>query len=323
MTGPAREPGEPRGRHAAAEPPAVMPGGPVDIGDPGRAAVTVVPRPDCRFPFHNDIVADVARFSGPDGGELHLLAASVRGLSHLYYGKVRQDSFGHLVTEDGRWLVAAVADGVSAGQHSHVAAEIVSQVGCRLLVAQLAECPPEELDWRAVLDGVADEIVEHARGRLAPVDATLLDIARELAATALFAVVPVAPAESGARTVHVMSLGDTSAWVLRPGAAAVWDSLQAVKNRGSVLASSTTMALPGVPAEPAPPVTTTLGPGETLVLMSDGVGDPLGGGTGEVGEYLAGVWREPPDPFTFIAQVGFRRRSYDDDRTVLAIWPVQ
>ena len=324
MSGPAREPmaqGEPRGRHAAAEQPADLPGGPVDIGDPGRAAVTVVPRPDCRFPFHNDIVADVARF--PGDGELHLLAASVRGLSHLYYGKVRQDSFGHLVTSDGRWLVAAVADGVSAGQHSHVAAEIVSQMGCRLLVAQLEERPPAELDWRAVLDGVADEIVGHARRRLALVDSTLLDVARQLAATALFAVVPIVPADSGERTVHVMSLGDTSAWVLRPDAAPAWDSLQVVKNRGSVLASSMTMALPGVPAKMAPPVTTTLRPGEALVLMSDGVGDPLGGGTGEVGEYLADAWREPPDPFTFIAQVGFRRRSYDDDRTVLAVWPVQ
>jgi hypothetical protein len=314
---------EPSGRHAAPEQPAGLPGGPVDIGDPGRAAVTVVPRPDGRFPFHNDIVADVARFPCTGGDELHLLAASVRGLSHLYYGKVRQDSFGHLVTENGRWLVAAVADGVSAGEHSHVAAEIVSRAGCRLLVAQLEERSPAELDWRAVLDGVADEIVDHARRRLALADSTPLDVARQLAATALFAVVSVVPDESGERPVHVMSLGDTSAWVLRPGAAPAWDSLQAVKNRGSVLASSATMALPGVPTELAPPVSTTLGPGEALVLMSDGVGDPLGGGTGEVGEYLAGAWREPPDPFTFIAQVGFRRRSYDDDRTVLAVWPVQ
>jgi hypothetical protein len=309
------------GRHAAAEP-NHLPGHPVDIGDPGRAAVTVVPRPDGRFPFHNDIVADVARIPG-QAGELHLLAASVRGLSHLYYGKVRQDSFGHLVTKDNRWLVAAVADGVSAGPHSHVAAEIVSRVGCRLLVAQLEERAAADLDWRAVLEGVAAEIVGHARRRLELVDPTLLDVAGQLAATALFAVVGVEPTEEGDRPVHVMSLGDTSAWVLRPGTTSAWNSLQAVKNSDSVIASSATMALPGVPVELAPPVTAGLRPGEALVLMSDGVGDPLGGGTGEVGEYLVDAWREPPDPFTFIAQVGFRRRSYDDDRTVLAIWPVQ
>ncbi|MCT2588267.1 protein phosphatase 2C domain-containing protein [Actinophytocola gossypii] len=313
----------PGGRHAAVERPERPPGRPVDIGDPGRAAATVVPRPDGRFPFHNDIVADAARVPGPAGGELHLLAASVRGLSHLYYGKVRQDAFGHLVTRDGRWLVAAVADGVSAGSHSHVAAEIVTRLGCRLLVEQLDDRPAAELDWRAVLDGVGGEIVRHARQRLGLVDSTLPDVAGRLAATALFAVVAVDPAETGDRPVHVMSLGDTSAWVLRPGAPPAWDPLQAVKNDGSVVASAATMALPGVPVELAPPVTTSLTPGEALVLMSDGVGDPLGGGTGEVGEYLAGAWREPPDPFTFIAQVGFRRRTYDDDRTVLAVWPVQ
>jgi hypothetical protein len=309
-----------RGRHAAAEPDH-LPGRPVDIGEPGRAALTVVPRPDGRFPFHNDIVADVARIPGR-AGELHLLAASVRGLAHLYYGKVRQDSFGHLVTGDDRWLVAVVADGVSAGPYSHEAAEIVSRVGCRLLAAQLEQRVAAELDWRAVLEGIAGEIVGHAHRELDLVDPGVLEVAEQLAATALLAVVALDPTEEGDRPVHVMSLGDTSAWVLRPDGTPAWESLQALKNSGAVIASSATMALPGMPADLAPPMTTSLRPGEVLVLMSDGVGDPLGGGTGEVGEYLAGAWREPPDPFTFIAQVGFRRRSYDDDRTVLAVWPV-
>lgn len=309
------------GRHAAQESDQ-LPGGPVAIGDPGRAATTVVPRPDDRFPFRHDIVADVARIPGPATGELHLLGASVRGLSHLYYGKVRQDAFGYLVTKDGRWLVAAVADGVSAGAHSHVAADIVSRVGCRLITAQLEERDPAELDWPALLDTLVAEIVGHACRKLGLVDPTVADVAAELAATALFAVVAVEPSGAGERPVHVMSLGDTSAWVLRPDATPGWESLQDVKNQGSAVASSATMALPGLPAELAPPVATTLRAGEVLVLMSDGVGDPLGGGTGEVGEYLAEAWRRPPDPFSFIAQVGFHRRSYDDDRTVLAVWPV-
>ena len=61
---------------------------------------------------------------------------------------------------------------------------------------------------------------------------------------------------------------------------------------------------------------------QVLVLMSDGVGDPLGAGTGEVGQTLAESWRKPPYILTFAAQVEFARRSFDDDRTVIAVWPV-
>jgi hypothetical protein len=41
----------------------------------------------------------------------------------------------------------------------------------------------------------------------------------------------------------------------------------------------------------------------------------------DVQEVLAGWWMQPPDPFTFAAQVGFARKSHMDDRTVVGIWP--
>jgi hypothetical protein len=295
--------------------------GPLAIGDPGRAATAVVPRPDERFPFRHDIVADTARIPSR-GGELDVLGASVRGLSHLYYGKVRQDAFAYLLTRDHRWLVAAVADGVSSGDHSHVAADIVSQYGCELVARQLGEHTAAELDWHAILTELAREIVAVASRRFGLVEPVLEDVTDQMAATALFAVVGVEPGPTGGRPVHVMSLGDTSAWLLRPEATPAWRALHEVKNAGSVVASSATAALPGMPADLAPPVSTELRPDEVLVLMSDGVGDPLGGGTGDVGAYFAQAWRQAPDPFTFTSQVGFRRRSYDDDRTVVAVWPV-
>jgi serine/threonine protein phosphatase PrpC len=288
--------------------------GPLSIGDPGRAATAVVPRRDERFPFRHDIVADTARVGGLD-----VLGASVRGLSHLYYGVVRQDAFAYRRTRDRRWLVVAVADGVSAGDHSHVAADIVSHTGCDLVAAQLEKRDPADLRWHAILTELAGEIVTRAKQLFGPAPE---NVACRMAATALFAVVGVEPAESGDRPVHVMSVGDTSAWLLRPDAEPAWQALHEVKNGASVVASSATAALPGMPSRLATPVTTCLRPDEVLVLMSDGVGDPLGHGTGDVGAYLAQAWRRAPDPFTFAAQVGFRRRSYDDDRTVVAVWPV-
>ncbi len=310
------------GRHAAPDRtqaggwPAAFP-----IGDPGRAPATVVPRPDERFPFRHDMVSDSVRIPG-DAGELHVMGASVRGLSHRYYGKVRQDSFGRLVSDDGQWLIVAVADGVSSGDHSHIAADIVCELGCRMVSRQLVERDAAELDWTAVLRFLSTEMVEHAAGEFGLVEPSLEQVAERLAATALFAVVRVEPKETGDRPVHVMALGDTSAWLLRPDVKPAWNPLHEVKNAGRAVASSATMALPGLPPQPVPPVATTLRAGEVLVLMSDGVGDPLGGGTGDVGEVLAETWREPPDPFAFTAQVGFQRRSYDDDRTVVAVWPV-
>lgn len=308
------------GKHAAADRaggwPAAFP-----IGDPGRAAAAVVPRPDERFPFRHDIVSDSVRIPGNEG-ELHLMGASVRGLSHLYYGKVRQDAFGRLLSADGRWLIVAVADGVSSGDYSHIAADIVCEQGCRLVSRQLLERDAAELDWTVVLRCLSDEMVDRAAGEFGLAEPTLAQVAERLAATALFALVRVEPTGTGDRPVHVMALGDTSAWLLRPDSRPAWEPLHEVKNAGSVVASAATMALPGLPRRPVPPVATTLRAGEVLVLMSDGVGDPLGRGTGDVGEVLADAWRQPPDPFAFTAQVGFQRRSYDDDRTVVAIWPV-
>jgi hypothetical protein len=107
--------------------------------------------------------------------------------------------------------------------------------------------------------------------------------------------------------------------VLRDGA--TWEPQQTLKNEGSTVASSRVEALPLLPPELDSPVATTLRPTDALVLMTDGIGDPLGDGSGPVGRFLAKMWSRPPAPLAFAAHVDFTRRSHDDDRTALAIWP--
>lgn len=311
------------GRHAEPDPgwPSDVPA--VAVGEPGRAAALVTARPDSAVPFHPDTVLDGVRVSGATGTDrLDLRAASVRGLSHRYYGRVRQDDYAFVVTGDSRYLVLAVADGVSAGALSHVAAGIVTRHGCRRIAGQLTNCEPDDLDWTAILCGVADDVVSRA-GATDPDlrDGDAPTVAERMAATVLFAVVGTDPGADGAHPVYAMAYGDTSAWLLDPAAQPPWSPLHAVKNAGAGLASSATFAVPLVPATAPPPVRTHLAPGCALVLMTDGVGDPLGGGGGDVGTYLAAAWTQPPDPLTFAAQIGFARRSYDDDRTVVAVWP--
>ena len=108
--------------------------------------------------------------------------------------------------------------------------------------------------------------------------------------------------------------------MLREGAG--WEPVRPVKNDGADIATASTRALPLAGSEIAAPRVTALRRSDVLVLMSDGVGDPLHDGKGSVGRFLAAAWARPPAPIEFAAQVDFARSSHDDDRTAVAIWPV-
>jgi hypothetical protein len=289
---------------------------PYSIGDPGRAAWAVVPLPDQENWHRRDSVFDGFALEAPGPVRHVLRAASVRGLSHRAYGKPRQDEYGYQLTPDGRYLVLCVADGLSSGSRSHLAAEVAVRTGTALLVNALAEASPAELDWAQIVGEVAGHIVAYARKRLPDgAGMTVDDVVGWMGTTATYAVVDLAGAVLG---VHAVMVGDSSAWVLR---AAGWEALSEVKNAGVDIATSAVEALPRVSQRERLRLHATVGPGEALVLMTDGVGDALGDGRGEVGEYLGAAWRTPPHEVDFVGQVGFSRKSFDDDRTVIAIWP--
>ncbi len=292
------------------------------VGDPGRAAGQVRPLPDLRFPERPDTVVDGYTIAGPDGRPgVEVRAAGVRGLAHRYYGTVRQDSAAVRVSGDGRWLVAAVADGVSAGAHSHVAADAAATGAATDLAAQMAANPPEAIDWAGFLASLAEHVAGATRAHLAghglDPSGDLSHVASQAAATLLVAIVALDSDPDGSRELHLIGLGDTSAWNLECGG---WRCLHGAKTQ-DVLASSATAALPILPPRPPQPLRSRLDRGQVLALVTDGVGDPLGDGAGEVGAFLAEHWQAPPAPLEFAAQIDFARRSYDDDRTAVVIWP--
>lgn len=295
---------------------------PFEVGDPGRAA-TAPSYPDPDNWDHRDTVLDGVLLKGADGLQpMALRAASTRGRAHRFAGRVRQDAYAFRC--DGRFVVAAVADGMSSRPLSHVAANVVSQHGCHLVAKLLETASPDELDWAYILRVLAAKVINAGRRRLQVaaqprvVEPDPEEVARELATTVLFAVVDMRPAVDG-HPVHVLAYGDTSAWVLRSGVR--WEPQNPVKNQGTAVASSATDALPYLPGQPPEVVRTRLAPTDVLLLISDGVADPLDDGTGSVGEFLAVNWRRPPEPLAFAAHVDFARRSHDDDRTAVAIWP--
>lgn len=318
--------GPPPGPRAADEPwSGESTGGfvPFQVGDPGRAA-TVRAYPDPENWDVRDTVLDGVQLLDSRGvAALELRAASARGRAHRYQARVRQDAYAF--RSDGTFLVAAVADGVSSGVLSHVAANIVSQHGCHMIAKKLEHVTPAELDWTDLLRVLATKVINAGRRRLSPPGGSGADelpteeIARHLSTTALFAVVGLDPVD-GLHPVQLFAYGDTSAWILRFGRR--WEPQQAVKNDGAAVASSATDALPFFPQQAPPATFAHLAATDTLVLVSDGIGDPLGDGTGPVGAFLATHWHRPPEPLEFAAQVDFARRSHDDDRTAVAIWPI-
>jgi hypothetical protein len=290
---------------------------PYEVGDPGRAAREVV----ASLPDNPHDPADT-QVDGGTVGSLVVRAASTRGTSHRHNGTPRQDDYA-ICTAGDRWLVVAVADGVSAGSLSHHAATIACR-GAATLVREvlLRSDNLQALAWDEVTSVLARRIVAHGRRTLATQESvdeiSPAVVAREMATTLVVAAVAAAPQGDGTRPGVVIALGDTSVFLLdRDGA---WSPITDVKNEGAEVASSAVLALPYLPHEQLVPRPVRLAAGEALFVMTDGVGDPLGRGDGAVGRFLAKVWAQPPNPLSFGGQVGFARRSFDDDRTVVGIW---
>jgi hypothetical protein len=65
----------------------------------------------------------------------------------------------------------------------------------------------------------------------------------------------------------------------------------------------------------------SLEPGSVLLLCTDGLALPLAGGDGDVGRTLRRELAVPPDIIDFARLLDFSRSTYDDDRTLVAIWP--
>lgn len=294
------------------------------IGDPGRAFTRIVPSPTGHLGVP-DTILDGVTVADPEGSpRLVLRAASGRGLSHQQYGDPRQDAYAFDLSEDGRHLVALVADGVSAAPWSHVGARIATEEGCAHVAKLLVGMAAVDIPWREVFvmlsERMQDACATLPSSEACDVELDAHQVAQKMAATIIAGVVGLTPDEEGSFPVTVVRLGDTSAWLLDQTDG--WVPLGDVKNAGNVIAESATACLPLVPEEEPVVVATSLDPGAAFFLLSDGVGDPLGAGKGEVGAALQQLWTTPPHPLDFAAQVCFGRKTFDDDRAAVGVWPV-
>jgi serine/threonine protein phosphatase PrpC len=269
--------------------------GPLTIGEPAPA---IEPRLAAGDPYRPDMIAD-----GGSAFGLTVRGASVRGLQKRFAGGPRQDDMclgSHVPT---RTVIAAVADGVSGASRSELGAALAVRYAAAAVARQLDD---GEIDWAGVFEQAAWALV--SEGRRVGADPA------SFATTLLAATVSAAKRDEVA--VQVAAVGDSPAFRLQGRR---YDPIVDSPPSEDGLIGGSVAALPGAAREVVTR-TCTLGQGDALLLCTDGIALPLAGGEGELGRTLARELATPPDIVDFARLLDFSQSTYDDDRTLIAVW---
>lgn len=263
------------------------------------------------LPFRPDAVID-----GWSTDAVTLRGVSLRGHLHRYNGAPRQDDFALHHLPDGR-VIVLVADGVSGAAQSHIGASTATRQAAEWLHAQLGD-DIADTDWLGLLKSTAWALNERAQTLLGLAEPDPVRAEEQLSTTLMCAVIE--PTGTGALRAHLVGAGDSAAWLLSSG-----QFIQILGGKAeseSGIASSAVVGLPRVPTEVTPVVIDVMGD-DVLLIATDGIGDPLGTGQGGVGNLFRDVLTKPcpPSLLEFAHAVDFSRETFDDDRTLVAVWP--
>jgi hypothetical protein len=282
------------------------------VGSPSPPTEPAAIGPGYRsMPFRPDVIID-----GWSTDVVTLRGVSQRGHLHRYNGAPRQDDFAAHHLPDGR-VIVLVADGVSQAPQSHIGASTATKQAAEWLHCHLGK-DTADTDWMTLLKSTAWALTERAQ--------TLLDLgapdplrAEEQLATTLVCAV-IEPTGTGALRAYLVGVGDSVAWLLSAGQFVQILGGKPVPAAG--IASSAVVGLPRVPTDVIPAVV-EIADNEVLLIGTDGIGDPLGTGRGGVGNLLRELFDQPmaPSLIEFAHAVDFSRETFDDDRTLVAVWP--
>ncbi len=274
--------------------------GPVTIGEPAAA---IEARLAGGEPYRPDTIADGGTAFG-----LTVRAASVRGLYKRYTGGPRQDDICLRLHAGSGTLIAAVADGVSGAARSDLGAALAVRYAAAAVVRQLDD-GRESVDWGPVFEQAAWALVEEHRRASGFGDAGVDDASGSLATTLLVAAVR-------GSDVEVAAVGDSPALLLKDS---VYDAVVGEHEGFDGLVGGGVDALPRS-AGASHVARCSFDGGGVLLLCTDGLAMPLAGGDGEVGATLARELARPPDVVDFARLLDFSRSTYDDDRSLIAVW---
>lgn len=290
-----------------------------------------------------DLVADTV-LDGARYGSWALRAASVRGDSARYRGEPRRDSLltARFGTGEQALILVAMATGARATPGAHrAAAEVCQWIAGAVGRSHVRLAEDIRAGRRGDLKSGLHRLTDRSLGRLRAGAAEQGLEPDEYAATLRCLLLPADPA---CRTRVFFGVGAGGLFRLRGG---VWrdiepqvgevagapvvgfGSLPAETPEGDRLTMDLGITTPPNPYDPDPEPprdpfrfrASVARPGDTLLMCSDGLAEPLRGEP-ELSSYLTGRWSGPTPPglAAFLADTQVRVKGYADDRTAAAVW---
>lgn len=294
-----------------------------------------------------DLVADTV-LDGARYGSWVVRSASVRGDSARYRGEPRRDSLltARFGSGPGALVLVAMATGARATPGAHrAAADACEWIGRAVGLSHARLAEDIRAGRRGDLKSGLHRLTDRSLGKLRAGAAEQGLDPEEYAADLRCLLMPADPA---CRTRVFFGVGSGGLFRLRDGE---WQDLEPdvpeqrgapVVGYGALPASAPaqtpegdrlTMDLgittPPSPYEPAPEPprdpfrfrASVARPGDTLLLCTAGLAEPLRGEP-DLGRHLARRWagHEPPGLAAFLADTQVRVKGYADDRTAAAVW---
>ncbi|MFF7448113.1 MULTISPECIES: protein phosphatase 2C domain-containing protein [unclassified Streptomyces] len=290
----------------------------------------------------DDLVADTV-LDGARYGSCTLRAASVRGDSARFRGEPRRDSLltARFGTGEHALVLVAMATGARATPGAHrAAAEACHWIGRAVGRSHARLAEDLRAGRRGELKSGLHRLTDRSLGKLRA-SAAEQGIAPEEYAAGLRCL--LLPADTECRTRVFFGVGAGGLFRLRDGEwqdieprvseitgepVVGFGSLPAETPEGDRLTMDLGIPTPPSPYEPAPEPprepfrfrASVARPGDTLLLCTGGLAEPLRGEP-ELSGYLTRRWSGPPPGLAeFLADSQVRVKGYADDRTAAAVW---
>ncbi|KUL38657.1 protein phosphatase 2C domain-containing protein, partial [Streptomyces regalis] len=313
----------------------------------GNGPPTYAPEPTALPPADpddlDDLVADTV-LDGAHYGACTLRAVSLRGDSARYRGEPRRDSLltARFGTGDHALVLVAMATGARATPNAHrAAAEACHWIGRAVGRSHPRLAEDIRAARRGDLKSGLHRLTDRSLGKLRASAAEQGIEPEEYAATLRCLLLPADPE---CRTRVFFGVGGGGLFRLRDGEwqdieprvtdatgepVVGFGSLPAETPEGDRLTMDLGITTPPSPYDPSPDPPRELfrfrasvaRPGDTLLMCTGGLADPLRGEP-ELAAHLTARWSgsEPPGLATFLADTQVRVKGYADDRTAAGVW---
>lgn len=257
-------------------------------------------------PAVSGIAADQARL-----GDLDVRAVSIVGAGHRCEepAKPRQDSYRLGRDRAGRYLIIAVADGMSDSRRSDLGATVAARCAVNTL--------------RGCLDTGADPTADMMKKAFHTSAGAMVAAAKneglsemDVRCALIVAIISTTPdAMSLRRRAWFTTLADVSAWLRHSQS---WHPLAGDQKTSELDRNTLHNFLPYHP-DRAKTVFHDLEPGATIAVVTDGVGDAFTE-VPDAAQWFAQRWESPVSLESFLLDVGFHARGQLDDRTSVTVW---